>query len=375
MIIKEVFARAIKTSRGTPTIEVSINGQKASAPEGKSTGKYESKPYNKSLTHSIRQINSLDPSELPKMNSFSDLKKLEFFLKKKFKLKDVKLFGANTLFAFQAAILKALAISKGKQLWQIINPKAKRIPTPLGNAIGGGLHSSNKGAPTFQEFLIIPSGKTFQEKYTLMKSVYKKLGKILKTKKVNDEGAWQTNLSETQILEHLSSFKNIKIGIDIAASSFYKNKKYKYKNKSYSKKDQIFLMNNLISSYKIFYLEDPLEEEDFSGFGKIKKSNMVLVCADDLTATHISRLKKARGKVNAMIVKPNQNGSLIELKEIIDYCKKNKVKTILSHRSGETLDDTIADLAVGFGTDFIKAGIATPYRENKLKRLLAIEKN
>tara|TARA_Y100000310_G_C20618890_1_gene782175 strand:- start:91 stop:1293 length:1203 start_codon:yes stop_codon:yes gene_type:complete len=398
MIIKSISAKAIKDSRNKPTIEVTVNNSRASAPSGKSTGKYETKPYNKSLAHSIRQINSINSSELPNISSFNDLKKLESFLKKKFKLKDPKDLGANTLFAFQAALLKALAKSNGKELWQVINPKAKRMPTPLGNAIGGGLHSSNSQKPTFQEFLIVPRGKTFQEKYNLMKSTYRKLGKVLGSKKVNDEGAWQTNLSETEILELLSTFKDIKIGLDIAASSFYmsrtlkdsssrsrsrtkskrkvldENGRYKYKGKSYSRKEQIFLMNNLISSYNIFYLEDPLEENDFSGFGKINSSN-TLVCADDLTATHLSRVKKAKGKINAMIVKPNQNGSLIELAEILSYCKKNKIKTILSHRSRETLDDTISDLAFAFQTDFIKTGIATPYREAKLRRLLKIEKS
>ena len=210
-----------------------------------------------------------------------------------------------------------------------------------------------------------------------MNSIYKKLKSLVKAKEKNDEGAWQTSLSNEQILQILSKFKNIKIGLDIAASSFYKNKKYRYKNKSLNTKAQISYINNLIKQYSLFYIEDPIEENDFSGFSKIAKSSQHFIVGDDLTATHISRLKKAisQNSINAMIIKPNQNGSLIELKEIFDFCKKHNIKTILSHRSGETIDSALADYAFAFQADFIKTGISTKYRQVKLKRLIEIEKS
>ena len=363
MKIKEVSARAIKDSRNEKTIEVSVNGQKASAPEGKSTGKYETRIYRTSLKQSIKDINTLTiPFDI---NSFSDLAKLESFLVKTFKLKNPQDLGANPLFALEAAILKALAKSKNKQLWQIINPRAKKLPRPVGNAIGGGRHSSQfKKHPSIQEFLLIPKGKSFKEQNKIMREAYKQIGALLKTKKTNDEGAWQTSLNDTQVLQLLQPFrKNVDLGLDIAASSSRKNRNPQE-------------ISELIKTYKLFYVEDPLKENAFDSFAKIHHDKKTLITGDDLTATHMNRLKKAARlkSINAMIVKPNQNGSLISLQKIIQFCKKHNIKTILSHRSGETLDTTIADLAVGFQTDFIKTGIATKWREAKLKRLLQIER-
>ncbi len=373
MLIQEVKAKKIKDSRGEPAIEVAVNGQKASSPSGKSTGKYETPQYHKSLNWNIDFINKTKFNL--EINSFDDLSKLEYFIEKKARIKDAKQFGANALMALEIAILKALAKSRKKQLWQVINPKAKKFPVPAGNAIGGGLHSHNKNHPEFQEFLLIPKFSSPKKNYNLMKKIHKKLKLIIEADKKNDEGAWETSLNNEQILEILSKFKEIKVGIDVAASSFYKNQEYNYKNKSLNREMQIHYVNSLIKKYNLFYIEDPLQEEDFEGFAKISKKT--LITGDDLTATQISRLKKALSKnsINAMIIKSNQNGSLLELKQIFDICKRHGIKTILSHRSGETMDNALADLAFGFQADFIKTGIATKWREVKLKRLCEIENN
>jgi enolase len=129
----------------------------------------------------------------------------------------------------------------------------------------------------------------------------------------------------------------------------------------------------LIDKYNLLYVEDPLQEEDFRGFGLIKKKHLIV--GDDLTATQIKRLENAikNKSINALIVKPNQNGSLIELKKIFDICKANGIKTIMSHRSGETMDNALADYAFAFGADYIKTGIATKWREAKLNRMIEIE--
>jgi len=374
MQIKQVKARSIKDSRGNPTIEVSVNSQKASAPAGKSIGKAETPPYKISLKQSIKDINSLNFSGI-KINSFKDLSLIESKIKEQFKLKDVKKFGANALVSLEIAILKALAKEKNLQLYQIINPKSHHLPIPVGNAVGGGLHSHNKNSPNFQEFLLIPNKKTINENIAEMNKVYNLLEQILRTKQKNDEGAWQTSFSDEQILRILSK-QEIRIGLDIAPSSFFKNGFYNYKIKSLNTSSQIFYINYLIKKYSLFYIEDPLNEDDFESFSKIIRSDKNLVVGDDLTATQISRLKKAIAdkSINATIIKPNQNGSLLELEKIFQLCKKHKIKTILSHRSGETLDTALADLAVGFGADFIKCGISTKWREVKLKRLIEIEK-
>ena len=209
-----------------------------------------------------------------------------------------------------------------------------------------------------------------------MNNVYLKLKKELRSGKINDEGALETDAEEENILELLSEFKDkVNIGIDVASSSFFNSPHYIYNDKSLSREEQIDYINELIEKYNILYIEDPLDEEDFKGFSRIKKKNLVI--GDDLTATHKSRLLRAikSKSINAMIIKPNQNGSLLELAEIFKMCKKHKIKTILSHRSGETLDDALADYAFGFQADFIKCGIATKWREVKLNRLIKIEKS
>lgn len=375
MKIKEIHAKQIKDSRRQPTIEVSINNQKASSPSGKSTGKAETPPYRKSLDQSIKDINSLNLSNL-NISKFSDLSLIEKTIKQKFKLKDIKQFGANALVALEIAILKALAKEKNIQLYQLLTKHPKKLPIPVGNAIGGGLHSHNENHPTFQEFLIIPKQQTAKQNIQTMNKIYNQLKPLLKSQTKNDEGAWQTSLSDEQILQTLSEFQEeIDIGIDIAASSFYQDNCYNYKNLSLDKEKQINYINHLIKTYNLLYTEDPIEESDFQSFSKIHSSPTNLVVGDDLTATQIPLLKKAikQKSINAMIIKPNQNGSLLELKQIFSICKKHNIKTILSHRSGETLDTALADLAVGFQADYIKCGIATKYREVKLKRLIQIE--
>lgn len=372
MLIKEVSARSIKDSRGEKTIEVSVNGCSASSPAGKSTGTFETPSYHKSLEWNISFFNKSDFSNI-EINSFSDLKKLEKEIKKKAKLSDVLKFGANALFAFECAVLKALAKSQGKELWQVINSKAKRLPVPAGNIIGGGLHSHNPNHPTFQEFLIIPQGKTAKENFSILQKTHSAVGKLLHAEKVNDEGAWETHLDDLSVLQLLSTMPNIRLGCDVAANSFFCEGNYKYNNKELDRQTQIHYINELIKRFNLLYVEDPLDEDDFSGFTKIEKKNMIV--GDDLTVTHLKRLKKAikMKAINAIIVKPNQNGSLIQVSELVEFCKKNKIKTILSHRSGETLDNALADLAFGFQTDYIKCGISTKWREAKLLRLVEIE--
>ena len=392
MIIKEIHAKAIKDSRNIGTIEISVNSCKASSPSGTSSGKYETKSYRKSLNESIKDINNLKELRRSEVNDFSDLIKIEEIIKKKFKLKKAQDIGANVLVALEFAILKALAKSEKKELWQIINPKLNlnnaKMPFPVGNAIGGGEHSRMfKIHPVFQEFELIPQRKSIKENVKLMQKAYNEASRILKTKKANYEGALQSDIdNETalRVLFEISKKYKIKIGLDIAASTFYdaKDKLYYYNNKVLDKEAQINYIFNIIKDFDLFYIEDPVNEEDFNGFSRIMNSinrnlrTSVLIVGDDLTATHIGRLKKAvKAKaINALIVKPNQNGSLLELKEIIDCCKKNRIKTILSHRSGETLDDSIADLAFAWQCDFIKFGISTKWRRIKLKRLIEIEK-
>jgi enolase len=281
--------------------------------------------------------------------------------------------------------LKALAYTNRKELYEIVG-NSRKIPFPVGNVIGGGLHSSmaNKH-PDFQEFLIIPKGKTMLKNVKVMNYIYRLAKRKLKIRKVNDEGALLATFNDKDVLDILkifitkakSKFKfDIGIGIDAASSTLFKNGKYNYSERKIDGDWQVKFVKELIDYYSLVYFEDPLHERDFSGFSKINKSVKSLVVGDDLTATQYNRTVGAiRVKsISGMIIKPNQNGSLIELKRIFDLCKKHGIKTVLSHRSGETMDDALADYAVGFGADYIKCGIATGWREVKLKRLIEIEK-
>ncbi|MFH1802574.1 MAG: enolase C-terminal domain-like protein [archaeon] len=374
MFLKEVRARKIKDSRGDPTIEVEINGVKASSPSGKSKGVHETPSFHKSLEWNIKFLNKTRFNI--QINSFEDLKKVESFIKKKTRLKDAKRFGANALFALECAILKALAKEKKVELFQLLNKQPTKFPIPLGNVVEGGLHAHKKNHPVFQEFLLIPQTNSPKKNFKLLQTAHSKLKSVLKSNKKTDEGAWEVSLNDEQVFEKLSKFKDLRIGTDIAGSAFHSHGNYLYKNRTLDKKTQIKYVNALIRNFNILYCEDPLQEEDFKGFSKIHRDSNHLVVGDDLTATQISRVKKAikTKAMNAMIIKPNQNGSLIELAEIFKICKKHNIRTILSHRSGETLDSALADLAVGFGADYIKAGVATKWREAKLKRLVEIEK-
>lgn len=171
----------------------------------------------------------------------------------------------------------------------------------------------------------------------------------------------------------------IDVGIDLAASTFYTGKFYNYKNERQrlNKEQQINYVTELAGEYGLSYIEDPLEQEDFYGFSELSKKTNSLIVGDDLTVTNLTRLKKAtqNKSINALIVKPNQNGSLLKVKEICDFCHKKEIKIIFSHRSGETLDSTIADLSVAWRADFIKTGIFGKEREAKLKRIIEIEKS
>jgi len=379
MIIKKIGVESIQNSSKEPVIQIIIKTDKGSfttsAPSGESRGKYEAPPYTKDLAKEVEFLKNL---KLPEIFNFNDLKKVEEMVYEKV--------GANSLFALEASILKALAKENKRELWQILEGK-KKLPSLIGNAIGGGMHSKgiNNKKPDFQEFLFIAGGKSIKECIEKNKRAYELARKLLNSKDRDDEGAWKTDKTDEEVLEIMNKIqetmitedKEIVIGIDCAASSFY-NQTYNYKNpqRELNQTQQIGYIKNLMRKYGLFYIEDPLEENDFSGFAEISKERC-FIAGDDLTVTNPERLIEAikMKSINAIIVKPNQIGSLLKVKWVIDIANKYNIKTIMSHRAGETKDDTIADLAVAWGCDFIKTGIYGKEREAKLNRLIKIEKS
>lgn len=386
VVIKEVSAKTTLDSRKEGTILVSIKTDigrfSASAPNGKSRGKHEAKPYKKSLEGDIKTLkNCSDYFSKENINSFDDLEKIEEIIKDHV--------GANTLFAFESCVLRALAKEKKKEVWQLVNPNSKKLPRLAGNLIGGGKHSSGiKGSgkkPDFQEFLLIPNLNSVKQSQETNKKIKEKLKIILGEKgkdfhnEKTDEDGWKTALNEKEVFEILSEFK-IPTGTDVAASSFYSRKKYHYENPllQRTEEEQLSYISNLIKNFNLFYIEDPFHEEDFEGFAKLlKKFPNALIVGDDLIVTNLERFKKAlkMKSVNAVILKPNQIGSLLEVKEVCELAKKNNIKTVFSHRSGETEENIIADLAFGLEADFFKSGITGKERESKINRLIEIEES
>ncbi len=384
VVIKKVSAKQISDSRGEKTIFISINTNagkfSGSSPTGKSTGKYEAKSYKKSLKKDIETLKKFsDYFSDEIIDDFHDLRRAEDIVEGHV--------GANTLFALESAILKALSREKREKIWQIVNPelskKNAKFPRLVGNCIGGGKHSKGK-KPDFQEFLLIPKTNSVKEGFRILKKGKKEIPYLLKNKdekfqgKKNDENAWETSLNDKDVLDVLKNLK-IPFGVDIAASSFHKRKKYTYYNPvlQRTKEEQLAYISNLIKNYNLIYIEDPFDEEDFESFAKLLKNfPKSLIVGDDLTTTNYKRLKKAieNKSINAIIIKPNQNGSLLEVARVCELARKNKIAIVFSHRSGETEEDILADLAFGFQADFFKSGITGKVRECKIKRLIEIEK-
>jgi enolase len=256
----------------------------------------------------------------------------------------------------------------------------------VGNCIGGGKHSEIKGRkPDFQEFLLIPDSKSIEKSEEINRKTKEKAEILVKKKdknfngQRNDEDAWMTSLNEKEVLDILTEL-NIPFGVDVASSGFYARNKYHYENPMLTREngEQLDYIGNLIKNYHLLYIEDPFQEEDYESFAKLlKKFPNSLIVGDDLTVTDSKRLQKAIDKksINAIIVKPNQCGSLIEVKKVCELATANNIKLVFSHRSGETEETILADLAFGFQADFFKCGITGKEREAKLKRLIEIEKS
>jgi len=380
MRLKEVKARVIQNSRGEETIEVIVNkNYRASAPSGASIGKYEVPAFpSQGVRYAVTFLNKYPNFKGFSLEEFDDLKVFDNLL---------SVLGGNTVVALQLACLKALSENN---IYSFLNPKAKKLPIPLGNCVGGGAHTKVLSTD-IQEFLLVPEAKTMLERVKVNAHIHAQLRKQLHIKTFTDEGALILKNTNEETLVFLTGFlenkKNtlgytVRLGLDLAASQLYRNKQYHYRNfssavkkKVLSREEQITLVNKWIKEYSLAYVEDPLEQEDFSGFTRIY-TKKTLVCGDDLIATNIERFREAVRKraINSVIIKPNQIGSLVKAKQLIDFAKKKGVATVISHRSGETMDTSIAHLAVAWNIQYIKTGIYGKEREVKLRELVSLEK-
>ncbi len=394
MAIKKIILRDILDSRGNKTIEAEIYSEKfravAAAPSGASVGKYEAEAFpKKGVYGAIKAFKeNLERKIIGARVSYSEIDSII----KNFD-SNREILGGNLSTAISLAVAKLQALEEGKELYELFGKKFL-LPVPLGNIIGGGVHSG-KGSPELQEFLILPVGARDIKEAALVNShVHRTAGKIIDkkmpnfTRGRNDEGAWAPPATIEEAVEILNEavFEvsnqlkvKIKIGVDLAASEFYNSveKKYNYKTMSLNPEDQVNFVVELFDRYNFFYIEDPLQEEDFDGFAAVNNQigKKCLIVGDDLTVTNPSRLETAiqRKSINSLIVKPNQIGSLTETESVINIAKRNNVLPVVSHRSGETADSSIAHIAVGFNCPIIKTGAVGGERVAKLNELIRIE--
>ena len=401
MKIRDIKGREILDSRGNPTVEVDVileDGSlgRAAVPSGASTGSREAlelrdndERYNgKGVLKAVNNVNTILCNALCGVDIHNqrdlDLKILELD-----GTDDKSNLGANALLGVSMAFMKACAISEGKELFEFIG-EGRSMPRPMMNILNGGAHADNN--LDIQEFMIIPEKNTIKETIRVGSEVFHALKKVLNDKGyatgVGDEGGFAPSLKSNEeafdlIIEAIKSAgytpgTDVNLGIDVAASEFYNNGTYSFGGKQLTTTELIDYYVDLVDKYPIISIEDPVDEEDWEGFKAItdKIGDRVQLVGDDLFVTNTKYLQKGidLSAGNAILIKVNQIGTITETIDTIELAKGNGYKTIISHRSGETEDTTIADLAVGLSLGQIKTGsMSRTDRICKYNRLIRIE--
>ena len=404
--IKDIKAREILDSRGNPTVEVDVildNGilGRASVPSGASTGEREMLE----LRDKDNRYNGL--GVLKAVNNVLSVKdELIGFDTDKQKELDYKLIeldgtpnksklGANAILGISMAYLKASALDLNMPLYKYVKERYGNelsTPVPMMNILNGGAHADN--GLDFQEFMIIPQANSIKERIRIGSEVFHSLKKVLKEKglatSVGDEGGFAPNImSNTEafdlIIEGITragytAGVDVFLAIDVAASEFYKDGKYHFEGKEFTTEEIINYYKELVNKYPIISIEDPVDENDWEGFSLLTKEigDKIQLVGDDLFTTNKEYLRKGIDMKagNAILLKVNQIGTITETIETIDLAKANHYKTIISHRSGETEDTTISDLAVGLDLKQIKTGsMSRTDRICKYNQLIRIEED
>lgn len=402
--IKDIKAREILDSRGNPTVEVDVileNGVmgRAAVPSGASTGIREAlelrdndknRYMGKGVLKAVNNVNTEIRDLVIGMES-TNQKEIDYKMIELDGTETKSRLGANAMLGVSMAVLKASANEKNIPLYKYIG-NGKTLPVPMMNILNGGAHADNK--LDFQEFMIIPQASTIKERVRIGAEVFHNLKNVLKSKglatSVGDEGGFAPNLeSNTEgfelIMEAIKKAGyvpgvDVKLGIDVAASEFYEDGKYVLagEGRSLTTDELIEFYKELCSKYPIISIEDPVDENDWEGFRKITEElgDKVQLVGDDLFVTNKKCLQKGidNHAGNAILLKVNQIGTITETLETIELARKNNYKTVISHRSGETEDTTIASLAVGLDLGQIKTGsLSRTDRVCKYNELMRIE--
>ena len=359
MEVKQVKLCKILDSRTNYTVEAKINKETASAPSGASTGTHEAKcfvPEELEKTESL--LKELEEENLSQEEFDEQLKEIDG-------TDDFSNIGA-------AAIALSFAFKKASRF-----ERSENFPLPLSNVIGGGEHGGNT---SIQEFLVLPvNAETFPEAIEINRKIYQELKERYsrRIQGINDEGALITSMDDEQTLKALQKVADkygAALGVDVAASEFYEDGTYKLSSMGieHDADGQLDFIKHLIEAFDLKYVEDPFDQEDFEKHAKLTKEfPETLICGDDLFTTNKDRLQKGveSDACNSLIVKPNQIGTVSDSRKTVELAKNNDYTPVISHRSGETCDATISDLALEWECPIIKAGIAD-IRVAKLNQLL-----
>lgn len=399
--IKEVHAREVLDSRGNPTVEVDVTLEdgsfgRAIVPSGASTGEREAlelrdkdKRYlGKGVEKAVSNVNNIIREKVIGLESSNQTLVDNTMLELDGTENKTNL-GANAILGVSLANLKASACSAHLPLYRYVGD-GKTLPNPMMNIINGGAHADNK--LDFQEYMIIPHSNTVKERIRIGAEVFHTLKKVLKEKgyntNVGDEGGFAPDLSSNEegfkvIIEAIEKAgyvpgKDVSLGIDVAASEFYKDGYYYLDNKKLTTSELIAFYEKLVDTYPIISIEDPVDENDWEGFQEITKvlGDCIQLVGDDLFVTNIKCLQKGIDlhAGNAILLKLNQIGTYTETIKTINLAKEHGYKTVISHRSGETEDTTIADLSVGLDLGQIKTGsMSRTDRICKYNQLMRIE--
>lgn len=399
--IKDIHAREIIDSRGNPTVEVDVILEsgvlgRAAVPSGASTGIREAlelrdkdeRFLGKGVLKAVNNVNNIIREKLIGLEA-SNQELIDNTMIELDGTKNKNNLGANATLGVSLAVLKASANEVNMPLYKYVGT-GESLPYPMMNILNGGAHADNH--LDFQEFMIIPKRDTIKERIRVGAEVFHTLKKVLKEKgyntNVGDEGGFAPDLQSNEegfkvIIEaiELAGYipgTDVSIGIDVAASEFYENGKYSVDGKLLTTEELINFYEELVAKYPIISIEDPVDENDWDGFKLITKKlgDKIQLVGDDLFVTNIECLQKGidNQSGNAILLKLNQIGTYTETIKTIELAKKHNYKTIISHRSGETEDTTIADLAVGLDLGQIKTGsMSRTDRVCKYNQLLRIE--
>ena len=401
MKIKNVIGREVLDSRGNPTVEVDVILEnnivgRAIVPSGASTGEREAlemrdggSRYNGlGVLKAVNNVNTILKDSIVGMDVFEQ-QKIDHKMIDVDGTPNKSNLGANAILGVSMAVLKAAANCDNMQLYKYVG-NGTSLPVAMMNILNSGCHADNN--LDFQEFMIVPNRDSIHERVRVGAEVFHTLKKLLKEKGyftgVGDEGGFAPNLSSNEeafqlIIEAIKMAgytpgKDVNLAIDVAASELYENGKYNIDGKGFTTEELIEYYDELINKYPIISIEDPLDQNDWDGFADITKrlKDRVQIVGDDLFVTNKKYLEKGirLGCCNAILIKVNQIGTITETLETIELAKENNCNIIISHRSGETEDTTIADLAVGLNVGQIKTGsLSRTDRICKYNQLFRIE--